>query len=40
MSGSPVTFGGGFNGDDIVLDYAYEGFDTGNPSHRFTLAWR
>lgn len=40
QTGSPVTFGGGFTGDSIVLDYAYEGFDTGNPSHRFTLGWR
>jgi hypothetical protein len=40
LSGSPITFGGGFTGDNIVLDYAYEGFETGNPSHRFTLGWR
>mgnify|MGYP001821118100 FL=1 len=40
MSGTPLTFGGGFTGDSIVLDYAYEGFDKGTPSHRFTLGWR
>lgn len=40
QSGSPITFGGGFTGDNIVLDYAFESFDTGNPSHRFTLGWR
>ena len=40
QTASPLTFGGGFTGDNIVLDYAYEGFDTGNPSHRFTLGWR
>jgi len=39
-SGSPVTFGGGFIGDNIVLDYAYEGFDSGDPSHRFSVGWR
>lgn len=40
QTGSPVTFGGGFTGDSIVLDYAFEGFDTGSPSHRFTFGWR
>ncbi len=40
QSGSPVTFGGAFMGDDIILDYAYEGFDSGSPSHRFTVGWR
>jgi len=40
QSGSPVTFGGAFIGDDIILDYAYEGFDSGSPSHRFSLGWR
>jgi hypothetical protein len=40
QSGSPVTFGGAFMGDDIILDYAYEGFDSGSPSHRFSLGWR
>jgi hypothetical protein len=40
QSGSPLTFGGAFMGDDLVLEYAYEGFDSGCPSHRFTLGWR
>ena len=38
--GSPVTFGGAFMGDDIILDYAYESFDSGSPSHRFSVGWR
>lgn len=40
QSASPLTFGGGFIGDDIVLDYAYEGFDTGSPTHRLSVGWR
>jgi len=40
QSGSPLTFGGAFMGDDIILDYAYEGFDSGSPSHRFSIGWR
>jgi hypothetical protein len=40
QSGSPLTFGGAFMGDDIILDYAYEGFDSGSPSHRFSVGWR
>jgi hypothetical protein len=40
QTGSPLTLGGGFTGDNIVLDYAYEGFDTGDGSHRITLGWR
>jgi hypothetical protein len=40
QSGSPVTFGGAFWGDDIILEYAYEGFCRGAPSHRFSLGWR
>ena len=39
-SGSPVTFGGAFFGDNIVLEYAYEGFDSGDPSHRVSVGWR
>ncbi len=35
-----MTFGGAFMGDDIILEYAYEGFDSGSPSHSFTLGWR
>lgn len=40
QSGSPLTFGGAFLGDDIILDYAYEGFESGGPSHRFGIGWR
>jgi len=40
QSGSPMTFGGAFMGDAIILDYAYEGFDSGSPSHRFSVGWR
>ncbi|MBT8398119.1 MAG: hypothetical protein HKO65_09670 [Gemmatimonadetes bacterium] len=40
QSGSPITFGGGFRGDNIVLDYAYEGFDSGSPTHRIGIGWR
>ncbi len=40
QTASPMTFGGAFMGDNIILEYAYEGFDSGSPSHRFTLAWR
>jgi len=39
-TGNPFTFGVGFAGDNLVLDYAYEGFESGNPAHRFTLGWR
>jgi len=40
QTGSPLTFGGAFMGDAIMLDYAYEGFDSGSPSHRFSVGWR
>jgi hypothetical protein len=40
QSGWPLTFGGGFFGDNIVLEYAYEGFDSGEGSHRISLGWR
>lgn len=36
----PFTFGGAFLGDDITLEYAYQGFEEGDPSHRFSLGWR
>ena len=39
-SESPFTFGGAFNGDSIILEYAFEAFDTGDPSHRFSIGWR
>jgi len=40
QSASPVTFGGAFIGDAIVLEYAFEGFDSGSGSHRFGIGWR
>jgi len=40
QSGWPLTFGGGFYGDDIVLEYAYEGFDSGDGTHRISVGWR
>jgi hypothetical protein len=40
QSGWPLTFGGGFYGDAIVLEYAYEGFDSGQGAHRVSLGWR
>jgi hypothetical protein len=36
----PVTFGGAFYGDNIVLEYALQPFDSGDPSHRFFMGWR
>ena len=38
--GSPLTFGGGFAGDRIRLDYAYQGFDSVDGAHRFGLSFR
>ncbi|MGD2121656.1 MAG: hypothetical protein PVJ76_07920 [Gemmatimonadota bacterium] len=40
QSAWPVTFGGAFMGDDIILEYAYEGFDSGSGAHRFSVGWR
>jgi len=40
QSGWPVTFGGGFYGDDILLEYAFEGFDSGDGAHRISIGWR
>lgn len=40
QTGSPFTFGGAFIGDNILIDYAFEGFDSGSPSHRFSVGWR
>lgn len=39
-SATPVTFGGAFLGDNIILEYAYQGFDSGDPSHRISIGWR
>ncbi|MGI9625635.1 MAG: hypothetical protein ACR2QM_02260 [Longimicrobiales bacterium] len=38
--GSAVTFGGGFTGDRIRLDYAFQGFDAIDGAHRFGVAFR
>ena len=39
-TGKPLTFGAGFQGDDLVLEYAFQAFEEGDPSHRFTIGWR
>ena len=39
-SATPVTFGGAFLGDNIILEYAFQGFDIGDPSHRISIGWR
>lgn len=39
-SGDPVTFGGAFLGDNIVLEYACEGFESRGRSHRLGIGWR
>jgi hypothetical protein len=40
FSARPITFGGAFLGDDIVLEYAYQAYDDGDPSHSFSIGWR
>lgn len=40
FTANPFTFGGAFMGDDIILEYSYQGFETGDPSHRFGIGWR
>jgi hypothetical protein len=40
FSARPLTFGGAFYGDDIVLEYAYLGFEEGAPAHQFGVGWR
>ena len=37
---NPFTFGLGFRGDMITIEYAFEGFDAPGASHRFGLSWR
>ena len=34
------TFGGSFIGDAITLEYAYQGYDGFDASHRFGVSWR
>ena len=36
----PVTFGGSFWGDRLVLDYAFQAVDGAEGVHRVTLGWR
>lgn len=36
----PFTFGGGFAGDKIILDYALEAFEGSRWAHRFGVKWR
>lgn len=38
--GNPVTLGGAFNGDRLVIDYAWQRYDGGEAAHRFGLSWR
>lgn len=40
FSAIPFTFGGAFLGDDIALEYAFQAYDTGDPSHSFSIGWR
>lgn len=40
VDASPVTFGAAFRGDNIILEYAFQSFETGDPSHRFGIGWR
>lgn len=40
FTATPLTFGGAFMGDNITLEYSYQGFETGDPSHRFGIGWR
>lgn len=35
-----LSFGAAFEGDDIVLEYAYRGFGGLDGSHRFGIGWR
>lgn len=36
----PVTFGGGYRGDELVLDYAFQAMDDRDGIHRITIGWR
>ncbi len=37
---SPVTFGAGFRGDDIGLDYTFQSFGDLDPAHRIGISFR
>lgn len=36
----PLTFGGGYRGDELVLDYAFQAVDDREGVHRITVGWR
>ena len=36
----PLTLGAGFAGDRIILDYAVQDFEAGEPVHRVGIRWR
>ncbi len=40
LSATPITFGGAFFGDDLILEYTFQGYESGDPSHRFGIGWR
>lgn len=37
---SPITFGGSYWGDVLIVDYAFQPVDGTDGVHRFTLGWR
>lgn len=37
---SPLTLGGSFHGDELVVDYAFQAVDGFDGVHRVTLGWR
>ncbi|MEK9507353.1 hypothetical protein V3331_16190 [Gaopeijia maritima] len=37
---SPLTFGGSYLGDELVIDYAFQAVDGFDGVHRITLGWR
>lgn len=37
---SPLTLGGSFHGDELVIDYAFQAVDGFDGVHRLTLGWR
>ena len=37
---SPLSLGGSFWGDDLVVDYAFQPVDGTDGVHRITLGWR
>lgn len=37
---TPFTFGAAFTGDNITVEYAFQGFDAAGNAHRFGVRWR